>query len=174
MLLTLIAIAVVLIAAVLIFAATRPGTLHIQRSIVIGASPQKLFPLLDDFHNWTRWAPQDLGDSTMTRTYSGAARGAGAASEWDSRGSAGKGRMEITESAEFTKVSVKVHFIRSFEAHNLNTFVLEPAGTTTRITWTMEGANPYISKVLSIFVNMDRMMGKHFETGLENLKAIAR
>jgi len=37
----------------------------------------------------------------------------------------------------------------------------------------MEGTNVYMAKVMSAFVNMDRVMGKHFETGLDNIRAIA-
>ncbi len=37
----------------------------------------------------------------------------------------------------------------------------------------MEGTNVFITKVMSVFVNMDKLMGKHFETGLDNLRKIA-
>ena len=80
--------------------------------------------------------------------------------------------MAVTESTGLSKLVVKVDFVRPFEAHNVNTFVLEPAGTATRIAWTMQGTNPYPAKVMNVLVNMDRIMGKHFETGLENLKTI--
>jgi hypothetical protein len=51
--------------------------------------------------------------------------------------------------------------------------VLEPAGSLTKITWTMDGTNLYIMRLMGIFMNMDHMMGKHFEAGLENLRTIA-
>jgi len=63
--------------------------------------------------------------------------------------------------------------VKPFEAHNLNRFALEPAGTSTKVTWTMEGTNVYVTKVMSVFVNMDRVMGRHFEAGLDNLRTIA-
>jgi hypothetical protein len=34
----------------------------------------------------------------------------------------------------------------------------------------MYGATPFIGKVMHVFMNMDRMIGKDFETGLANLK----
>jgi hypothetical protein len=55
----------------------------------------------------------------------------------------------------------------------VNEFVLEPDVSATRVTWTMKGPNLFMMKIMSIFVNMDRMMGKHFETGLNNLKKVA-
>jgi hypothetical protein len=44
------------------------------------------------------------------------------------------------------------------------------AGSAIKVTWTMQGSNLYVMKVMSIFVNMDRVMGKHFE----NCSAILR
>lgn len=161
------------VALILLFAATRPDTLRVQRWLSIDAPSEKIFALIDDFHNWNRWAPQDKEDSTMKRTYSGPASGAGAISEWQSSGSAGAGRMSIAESVRPTRIVIQTDFVKPFEAHNVNEFILEPAGAATRVTWTMQGSNLYLMKVMGVFVNMDRMMGKHFETGLCNLKAMA-
>jgi hypothetical protein len=160
-------------AAVLIFAASKSNTVRISRSTVIRASPGKIFALINDFHGWVKWAPQDREDPTMIRSYSGAATGAGAVSTWEGKGNTGKGRMEITESLSNLSVLVTVDFVKPFKAHNLNRFTLEPAGSSTKVTWTMEGTNVFMAKVMSVFVNMDRMMGKHFETGLDNLRRVA-
>jgi hypothetical protein len=81
----------VLIAGILVFAATKPNLLHIQRSILINASPDNIFALINNFHSWSGWAPQDQEDSTMTRTYSGAAYGNGAVSDWNRRGQGRQG-----------------------------------------------------------------------------------
>lgn len=163
----------VLITVVLVFAMTKPDRIRIQRSIIIRASPTRILALINDFHNWQRWAPQDREDKSMTRSYAGPSQGFGAISEWQSRGSAGKGRMEIVASSP-SEVKIKVDFERPFKAHNVNEFVLEPLGSgATAVAWTMQGTNPFIAKLMSIFVSMDRMMGSHFETGLANLKAAA-
>jgi uncharacterized protein YndB with AHSA1/START domain len=162
-----------LIAAVLIFAATKPNTFRVQRSAVINAPAETIFALVNDFHNWYRWAPQDKEDSSMRRAYSGAQSGRDAVSEWNSKGSAGRGRMSIIESVPSTKISIETDFTKPFVAHNLNEFVFEPAGSATKVTWTMQGTNLYLMKIMGTFVNMDRMMGKHFETGLNNLKTVA-
>jgi uncharacterized protein YndB with AHSA1/START domain len=178
--LRIIAIFAVAIAAVLafavIFAATRPNTFRVERSVTIDAPPKSIFPLIDDFHNWPGWAPQDNEDPSMKRSYGGAASGTGAVSDWVSTGSAGRGRMSIIESTPPTRVVVKVDFVKPFAAHNLNEFILQPileAAPATKVTWTMQGSNLYVMKLMSTFVNMDRVMGKHFETGLNNLKKAA-
>ena len=162
----------VLIVTILIIAATKPKTFRIQRSISIAAPPERVFAFIDDFHKWPEWAPQDKEDPSMTRTYSGSRNGTGAECEWTSSGSAGKGRMLITESVPPTRISIGVDWMKPFVAHNANEFVLEAVGTSTIVTWTMQGPNLYVMKVMSVFVNMDGTMGKHFETGLRNLKAV--
>ena len=131
----------VLVAAVLAYAATRPDMIRITRSTVIKASPEAIFALINDFHNWIRWAPQDREDPSMMRTHSGPTSGVGSISDWESKGSAGKGRMSIVEASPPTKISIKVDFVKPFEAHNLNQFTLEPDGSSTKVTWTMQGTN---------------------------------
>ena len=164
-------VVIILIAAVLAIAAFRPNTFSIRRSRSIQAPPEKIFALINDFHNWSQWAPQDREDPTMRRTFSGPERGIGAVSEWKSSGSAGSGRMVITESTAATKITVKVDFARPFEAHNVNEFTLEPSETSTTVTWSMQGTNLFIMKLMSLVVSMDRMVGKHFDSGLDSLKA---
>lgn len=157
---------------VLVFAATRPNSFRVQRSVLIRASREKVFPLINDFHKWPDWAPQDKEDRSMKRSYSGNASGVGAVSEWVSNGTAGKGRMWITESVAPERISVRTDFAKPFEAHNLNQFILESQGTATKVTWSLDGSKPYFMKLIGIFVSMDRLMGKHFESGLHNLKAL--
>lgn len=173
MILKIIAGIVVVVAALLVFASTRPNSFRIQRSISVFAPPEKIFPLINDFHNWKLWAPQDREDSSMRREYSGPDSGVGAISDWDSAGSAGKGKMTITESEPSKHVLVQVDWEKPFATRNVNDFAIDYAGNTTRVTWTMEGKNLFPMKVMGLFVNMDKMMGRHFETGLASLKAAA-
>jgi uncharacterized protein YndB with AHSA1/START domain len=132
--LRIVLVAGVLIVALLAFAATRPDIFQVQRSITIQAPPEKIFALINDFHRWPAWAPQDKEDPTMSRTYSGPSLGEGAVSEWTSAGSAGKGRMAIAESVPPRKVSVRVDFEKPFAVHNVNEFILEQAGSSTKVT----------------------------------------
>jgi uncharacterized protein YndB with AHSA1/START domain len=173
MVLKVILVIVAVIAAVLLFAATKPDTFRIERTTTIQATPDKIFGLIDDLHNWPLWAPQDREDSTIKRTFSGPERGVGAMSGWSGSGSTGKGQMLIVESTPPKSVIIKVDFEKPFAAHNVNEFMLVPEGSATRVTWSMHGSNLYMMKLMGVFTNMDRMMGKHFEVGLVNLKAVA-
>jgi uncharacterized protein YndB with AHSA1/START domain len=172
-----IAIAILILLAIagglLVFAATKPDTFQVQRRTTIKAPPEKIFALINDFRNWSGWSPYEKLDPAMKRTLSGAAQGKGSIYEWASDGRAGRGRMEITDAAPPSQITIKLDFVKPFESHNTVNFTTQPAGDSTTVTWAMQGPNPYLAKVMSIFVSMDRMVGKDFETGLANLKALA-
>jgi uncharacterized protein YndB with AHSA1/START domain len=163
----------VLVAAVLGFALTKPDSFTVQRTVTIKAPPDKIFPLINDFHGWSSWSPWENVDPAMKRTHSGAATGQGAVYEWDGNSKVGKGRMEITEAAPPSKVTIKLDFLKPIEGHNIAEFTLEPQGDSTNVTWAMRGPSPFISKVFQVFISMDSMLGKEFETGLANMKSAA-
>lgn len=162
-----------LIAGVLVFAATRPDTFTVQRSTTISAPPAKIFAIIEDFHQWSAWSPWDKRDPEMKRTYSGSERGAGAIYAWEGNSDVGKGNMEIIEVVPNEKMIEKLKFMEPFASESTVTFTLTPKGQQTEITWTMRGDNEFIGKLVGIFMNMDTMVGKDFETGLANLKALA-
>jgi hypothetical protein len=164
-------VAVLLVAVVLVLAATKPSTFRVERSTVVDAAPDLLFPLIDDFHRWPEWSPYEKLDPTMKRTLSGAASGQGAVYEWSGNNKAGAGRMEIIESSPPAKVAIKLDFIKPFEAHNAAEFTMRPQGGATLLTWQMHGPASFKSKLMQVFVNLDKLIGKDFETGLANLKA---
>jgi len=164
---------VLLVAAVLAFAATRPDSFSVRRAASIQASPEKIFPLINDFSRWSAWSPYEKKDPAMKRSFSGPAAGKGAVYAWEGNGEVGQGRMEIADAVAPSRVTLKLDFVKPFEAHNKVDFTLEPKGGATEVTWAMDGPMPFISKVVTLFVDMDRMVGGDFEAGLANLKAIA-
>ena len=163
---------IVIVIAILVFAATKPATYHVERSTTIAATREKITPLLDDFHNWNQWSPWAKLDPNMHVSYSGAPAGQGAIYEWEGNSKVGKGRMEIL-AAEPTVTSIRLDFLAPFVTHNPTNFVLRPEGSSTQVTWTMDGPNTFASKLMSVFVSMDKMIGKDFDTGLNQLKFAA-
>lgn len=166
-------VVVVLIAAVLIYAATKPDTFRIERATTIKASPDKIFALINNFDRWSAWSPWEKLDPAMKRTRSGPADGKGSVYEWEGNSKVGKGRMEITDTVAPSKVIVKLDFLKPIEAHNIAEFTLQPQGDSTQVIWAMYGPSPYMSKLMTVFVSMDTMVGRDFETGLANMKAAA-
>lgn len=171
--LTIVYVIVAIIAVILILAARRPDTFRIERSIAIHAAPEKVYSLLDDFHNWSSWSPWEKLDPAMNRSFSGAASGKGAGYAWQGNKKVGRGAMEILESDVAKKLVIKLDFLEPFEAHNTAQFDLAHQAGDTAVTWAMVGPSPFMMKVMHVFMNMDKMVGKDFEEGLRNLKACA-
>lgn len=172
MLKTVVIIIVALIAIILIYAATKPDTFHVERSIDIKAPPEKLFALINDFHQWNEWTPYNK-DPAMKKTYSGSASGKGAAYAWEGNKEVGKGEIAITESSPPSRIAFDLHMIEPFEGRNIATFTLSASGDSTKVTWSLDDKQKLMVKVMGIFFNMDKMIGKDFEVGLAKLKIVA-
>jgi uncharacterized protein YndB with AHSA1/START domain len=166
-------IVAVLLAGILIFAATRPDTFRVQRSTNIKASPEKIFPLINDLQRLGTWSPYEKRDPAMKRTFGATTAGKGAVYEWDGNKNVGKGRMEIIDAAPPSRIVIKLDFIAPFEGHNVAEFTMHGKGDATHVTWAMYGPANFVSKLMGIFFNMDNMIGKDFEAGLASLKTIA-
>ena len=161
------------IAIVLGIASTKSNTLRVQRSITINAPPERIFPLISDFHQWRHWSPYEQKDPAMKRTYEGAERGKGAVYAWDGDKNVGSGRMEILEASAPQKTVIKLDFFTPFEGHNIAEFTMLPQGDGTDVTWLMHGPARFMTKLIQVFMNLDNMIGKDFESGLANLKKIS-
>jgi uncharacterized protein YndB with AHSA1/START domain len=162
----------VAIAIVLILAAMKPDTFSIRRGAAIKAPPEKIFSLINDFHQWGSWSPWENKDPAMKRTFSGAASGRGAVYAWDGNENVGSGRMEILDASSPSKIVIKLDFFAPFEAHNTAEFTMLPQGDTTGVDWLMHGPASFMSKLMQVFMNIDKMVGKDFEAGLSNLKKL--
>ena len=171
MITTIIIAAAVIVAAVLAYAASKPDTFAVSRTALIAAPPEQIFPLIDDLHAQSAWSPFEK-DPNMKRTHSGAPRGKGAVYEWDGNRQVGAGRIAITASTPPSRVALQLDMHRPFKAHNTVEFTLVPAGTGTNVTWARRGAQPFIGKVMGLFMNCDKMVGSQFEDGLAKLKRL--
>src|SRR5262245_20221017 len=168
----LIGIVAVVVLFVLVVA-TRPPTIHIERSITIAAPPDRAFAHVNDFRAWPTWSPYEKKDPQMKRTLSGPSSGTGAMYAWSGNYEVGEGRMTIVESTQPSRVGIKLEFTKPFTATNTATFTFAPVADGTRVTWAMDGQNSFVGKMMSLFMNMDKMVGDDFERGLVALKTLA-
>ncbi len=164
---------VAVVVVVLVLAMTKPATFSVVRSATINASPAMLHAMINDFHAWGDWSPWEKLDPALNRTFSGAASGKGAIYEWNGNNKVGAGRMEVLDETPGSKIEIKLDFIRPFEGHNRTTFTLTPGASGTAVRWEMTGPNAFMGKVMSVFMNMNNMIGKDFEKGLANIRQAA-
>jgi len=161
------------IVVLLIYASTRPSIFQVQRSVSIKAAADKIFAIINDHQNWRSWSPWDKLDPNMKSTISTPSSGVGASYAWEGNNKAGSGRATIVETIPPTKLVSRLEMLKPMKAENRVEFTLEPHGDSTVVTWTMTGTQNLMMKVIGIFINCNNMVGKDFEKGLANLKAIA-
>ena len=169
----IVAVLAVAVVLVLILAATKPDSFRVERKITIKAPPEKVFIWLDDPKRASEWSPWEKKDPAKKKTYSGAAKGVGAVYEWDGNKEIGAGRLSITEVVAAKKVVMDLEFFRPMQGRNVSEYVLTPRDGGTEVTWSIAGPQPFLSKIICVFMNMDKMIGGEFEKGLADLKAIA-
>ena len=166
-------VAAVAIGALLAYAATRPDTFRVERRTSVQATPEQLYPLINDMQQFNTWNPFNRKDPAIQGSYSGPAAGPGATYAFAGNKDVGKGSLRIVQSQPPRQVTMELHMIEPFEGRNTVEFSLVPRGAGTEVTWAMHGPAPFLSKLIGVFLDMYRMIGRDFEDGLAALKARA-
>lgn len=163
-----------LVAAVLLWAALRPAAFRIERTVVIQASSVRLHPMISSMRQFNAWSPYVRKDPQIKGSYRGPNSGIGAAYDFEGNKEVGKGSIEVTDSEPTLRVTMALEMVEPVKGKNTMNFTLAAHGAeTTEVTWEMHGANPFMVRLAGIFVDMDRLIGRDFETGLTTLKALA-
>ena len=147
---------------------------EVEREATIPAARQAVFDRVVDFHRWSEWSPWEDIDPAMHRTFSGTESGVGAIYEWSGNRKAGEGRMEITGADAPSRVEIALQFLKPFKSSNTTTFELLESDGATRVTWRMVGPKTFATRLMGIFMSMDKMIGRDFEKGLARLTEAAQ
>jgi hypothetical protein len=167
-------VVVVIIAGFVAFAATRPGSYRVERSIKIDAPAPVVFAQLEDLKAWSAWSPWEAKDPLMKKTFEGATKGVGAGYTWQGNDKVGEGKMTITDSRPPSDLKLRLEFIKPFAAVATTELTVQPeSATTSNVTWAMEGTNNLIAKIVGLVMNMDNMIGNDFDKGLAALRQVA-
>jgi uncharacterized protein YndB with AHSA1/START domain len=169
----IIGVIAVIVLLFVVVVSMRPSEFKYERSTLITAPPSTIFARVNDLHKWEDWSPWAKLDPNMKMTFDGPAAGAGAAYGWSGNNKVGEGRMTILESRPSELIRFKLEFLRPMKATNMADFTFRPEGRQTRVVWIMSGKCNFISKAFGLLVDCDKMIGKDFEKGLAQLKAIA-
>ena len=163
-----------LVILVLIIALFVKKDYAVFREVTINKPKQEVFDyvkMLKNQDNYSKWA---LMDPNSKKTYKGTDGTAGFMSAWDSEvKDLGKGEQEITGLTEGARIDYNLHFIKPMENRAKAAMTTETAGDNqTKVTWTFSGNMAYPMNFMLLFLNMDKLLGKDLETGLDNLKVI--
>ena len=157
------------VAVLLVAASFRPDTFRVQRSVRIAAPAAAVHPLINNLAQMNSWSPFVKRDPNLKGSYRGPSAGAGAGYDFQGNREVGSGSLDILASAP-EKVTLRLHMREPMEGVNTVEFLLVPQGDTTEVTWAMHGPTPYVSKLLGMVMDMDKMIGGAFESGLAELK----
>jgi hypothetical protein len=108
----------------------------------------------------------------MKTSFEGPPAGVGAIYTWSGNHEVGEGRSTIIESRPNERVRIKLEFVRPFSGTSTADFTFRPEGDRTAVTWSLAGRNNFIAKAMGLVMNMDRMIGGDFETGLAQMKSV--
>jgi hypothetical protein len=172
MLKTIALVAVAAVSLVLVAAAFRPDTFRVQRSVRIDAPPQAVHPLINNLAQMNSWSPFVKRDPNLRGSYRGPAEGPGAGYDFAGNREVGKGSVDILASSP-QRITMRLHMREPMEGLNTVEFTLLPQGAGTEVTWAMHGPSPYVSRLVGLVLDMDKMVGGAFEAGLAELKTRA-
>lgn len=159
------------VAGLAVVVSMQPDVQHVERSIVVQATPADVFPYANDLKKFGEWNPWDAMDPGIQLTYSDNPAGVGAWYTWKGE-VVGAGKMAITAVVPDQKVESDLDFTEPFASHADVTLSMTPEGTGTKVTWAFDSEQNFMSKAFGLVMDMDAMLGKDFESGLATLKTV--
>jgi uncharacterized protein YndB with AHSA1/START domain len=169
----LIALALIVI-TFLIAAAMQPSDYRVVRRATIAAPPAVVFGNVNDLHKFQEWSPWAKLDPAAKMTFEGPPAGTGAIVKWAGNNEVGEGQMTIIESRPNELIRFKLDFVKPFAGTSDAEWMFQQEGSNqTAVSWSMSGKKNFISKAISVFMDMDQVIGGQFEKGLASLKALS-
>lgn len=167
-------IVVLILVAVVVFVSTRPAEMVVSRELLIKATPELIFPYINNSKKSNEWMPWHEDDPHVKMTYSGPDEGVGSMTLWTSKGKMGTGNAEVIESIKNQNVKTRLTYTKPMTMSQLAEVSLQSTSGGTLVRWSVSGKNPVIGRIMCAFVNMDKMIGGNFEKGLVNLQKIVQ
>lgn len=160
----------VLIVVILAAALLKSPDYRVERSLVIDAPAEKIFPYFNSPRKFNEWNPWVKMDPEAENTYSGPEAGVGAVASWDGK-KVGKGSATITGSTPNERIVERMDWLEPMEGVATVEFTFQPEGEgKTKVTWAMYGTNDgLMSKVVSLFMDCESICGPEFEKGLADV-----
>lgn len=164
----------VFIAFVLIAGLFISKSYHFQRDITVNAPKEKVWSLVNNFHDQDKWSPWKDADPNIQVSYEGQDGSEGAMYKWKGNKEVGSGEQTMTKIEPMSKVNTHLHFIEPFDGE-ADAFILldDAANNNTKVTWGFDSKYSYPMNTIQLFMNMDKMMDAQYTKGLTRLKTLA-
>lgn len=164
----------IIIAIPLITALFIDGNYQVERKIQIAKSNKEVFDYIKFLKNQGEYSVWQRMDPKMKKTYTGTDGSVGFVSAWKSKNEdVGVGEQEIVKILEGKRIDFKLRFKEPFEAEDDAYMTTEAMGENkTLVKWGFKGAMPYPMNFMLLFMDMEEMLGKDLQGGLDNLKKV--
>lgn len=155
----------------LILSLIAPKNYHVSRSIDVNKSLPEVYDFIKYLKNQDHWSPWNHKDPNLKKEYLGEDGEVGFVSSWKGNKQVGEGEQEIIAIYVNDRVESKLRFLKPWKSESdAYIKVEEVSPETTKVTWGFSGVNKPPGNVFMLFFNMDKMIGKDFESGLTALK----
>jgi len=106
----------------------------------------------------------------MEKEFVGTDGEVGAISRWKGNKEVGEGEQEITKVVEGQRIESRLRFFKPWKSESDAFIAVAGSGDGSKVTWGFSGNNKFPFSIMTLFISMDKMMGKDFENGLQSLK----
>lgn len=163
-----------LIALVLLVSAIVDGKNQFERTVSINATPEKVWSHTSSLKAMDTWSPWSKLDPDMKKVWTGTTGQPGEKNSWEGNEEAGKGYQEVLKvDHQNRQIDTKIVFLTPYESENFATVKVVPEGSGSKATWTFSNEIPYPWTFTKLIWNLDEMIGKDYEEGLNNLKRLS-
>ena len=167
----LLIVLVVLVAIFFAGAHLLPNSYTVSRTTVIKAKDSVVYANVVDFNNFIKWNPWSRMEPSAKVEITGDAAAPGHFYQWSGK-ELGKGHMKIQEVKPYSAADLQLTFEEPFKSEAQNHFTFENVAEGTKVTWSMQGqSDAAVDKWM--YLTMDQMIGKDFDSGLQNLKELS-
>lgn len=170
---TLLYILVGIIVLILLLAILAPKSYDVSRSTEISRPKSEVFDYLRSLKKMDEWSPWAKKDPNMEKKFIGVDGEVGATSYWNGNKDVGEGEQEIKKIIDGKRIESELRFLKPWKSTSDCYMNIDDAGGgKTKVTWGFSGKNKFPMSIFGLFVSMDKMVGKDFEEGMRNLKAV--
>lgn len=163
-----------IMALALVVAFFMPKDYAVEREVIINQPKDSVFAYIKYLKNQDNFSVWTKADPNMKKTFTGVDGTVGAIAAWESDDeNVGVGEQEIKKITEGERVDFELRFkipMKTTEDAYITTEAI--SATETKVKWGFNGKMDYPMNLMLPFLQMDKVIGKDLQTGLDNLKVI--
>ncbi len=156
----------------LVLSFVAPTEFNVERETVVVKPKAEVFAFLKPLKNQTEWSWMKK-DPEMKLTFIGKDGEVGSIMKWDSKGEPGVGEQEIKKIVDGERIEYEMRFKTPWESTSKSWVTTEDEGDgKTKVRSGFSGTMPRPANLVLLFTDFEEVVGKDFDEGLANFKAV--